>query len=85
MDTVPKETCVVPVMTQWLLEIVAKVRDEKGDRLLLHLTRRQSRLTVTKATKRKVLTRQVRFGVDIKIVKTRRVSVALSWVSILLV
>ena len=64
MDNVPKETCVVPVMTQWFLETVAKVSDEKDDRLLLHPTRRQSRLTVTKATNRNVLTTEVRFFVE---------------------
>ena len=53
---------------------VAVVRDQKDDRLLPHPIRRQCRLTVKKATKRKVLTREVRFYVDIKNVKTRRVS-----------
>ena len=36
MDNVPKETHVVSVMTHMLLETVAKFRDEKDDRLLLH-------------------------------------------------
>ena len=37
---------------------------EKDDRLLPHPIRRQGRLAVKKATKRKVLTREVRFCVD---------------------
>ena len=45
MDTVPKETHEVSVMTLQPLETVAKVRDEKDDRLLLHASRRQSRPT----------------------------------------
>ena len=45
MDNVPKETHVVSVMTSKPLETVAKVRDEKDDRLLLHQIRRQNRLT----------------------------------------
>ena len=44
-DNVPKETHVVSVMTFQLLETRAKVRDEKGDRLLPHPIRRQNRLT----------------------------------------
>ena len=44
-DNVPEETHVVSVMTRKLLETVAKVRDEKDDRLLLHPFRRQNRLT----------------------------------------
>ena len=46
MDNVPEETHVVSVMIQESLETVAKVRDEQDDRLLLHHTRRQNRLTV---------------------------------------
>ena len=60
MDNVPKETIVVSVMTQWPPATVALVKDEKDDRLLPHPIRRQSRLTVKLATKRKVLTREVR-------------------------
>ena len=45
MDSVPEETHVVSVMTQEPLETVAKVRDKKDDRLLLHPIRRQNRLT----------------------------------------
>ena len=45
MDNVPKETHIVSVMTSWPLETRAKVRDEKGDRLLPHPTRRHNRLT----------------------------------------
>ena len=44
LDKVPKETHVVSVMTHKPLETVAKVRDEKDDRLLLHPIRRQNRL-----------------------------------------
>ena len=44
MDNVPKETHVASVMTSKPLYTVAKVRDEKGDRLLLHPIRRQNRL-----------------------------------------
>ena len=42
------------------------------DRLLPHPIRRQSRLTVKKATKRKILTREVRFCVGSKIVKKKK-------------
>ena len=54
-DNVPKETHAVSVMIQEFLETVAKVRDEKDDRLLLHPIRFQNRLTEKKATKRKIL------------------------------
>ena len=64
-DNVPKETPVVSVMTLQLLETVAKVRDEKDDRLLLHTLQWQNRLTEKKATKKNILTREVRFCVDI--------------------
>ena len=57
MDNFLKETVVVSVMTLQLLETVARVRDEKADRLLLHPIRRQNRLTGRKATRRKILTR----------------------------
>ena len=36
MDDVPKEARAVSVMTQWPLETVALVRDQKDDRLLPH-------------------------------------------------
>ena len=52
MDIVPKETHVVSVMTQKPLETKAKARDEKGDRLLLHPTRRQNKRRGTKILKR---------------------------------
>ena len=39
------ETCAVSVMTCQPLETRDKVRDEKGDRLLVHPIRRQNRLT----------------------------------------
>ena len=45
MDNVPKETHVVSVMTSRPLETVARDRDEKDDRLLLHQIQRQNRLT----------------------------------------
>ena len=45
MDNVPKETHVVSVMTSKPQGTVAKVRDEKDNRLLVHPTRRQNRLT----------------------------------------
>ena len=61
MDSVPKETDVVSVMTQQPLGTVALARDEKDDRLLPHPIRRQ-RLTArdknpqrNQATKRKAL------------------------------
>ena len=45
MDNVPKETQVGSVMTSKTLETEDKFRGEKDDRLLLHPTRRQNRLT----------------------------------------
>ena len=45
MDSDREETHVVSVMSQGSLETVAKVRDTKDDRLLLHPSRRQNRLT----------------------------------------
>ena len=45
MDNNPKETRVVSLMTHNPVETVAKVRNEKDDRLLLHPIRRQNRLT----------------------------------------
>ena len=53
MDNVPKETHVVSVMTLLPLETVAKVRDEKDDRFLLHPIRRQNRLTARVKNPRK--------------------------------
>ena len=50
MDNVPEETHVVSVMTQEPLETVAMVRDKKDDRLFLHSTRRQNRLTARDKT-----------------------------------
>ena len=72
MDSVPKETHVVSVMTQQLLETVAMARDEKDDRLLLHPIRRQNRLTARgknphrdQARKRKALqTKERKFHAD---------------------
>ena len=64
-DNVLKETHVVSVMTFfWLLETEVVVRDENDDRLLLHPIQRQYRLTEKKATRRKVLTREVRSCVE---------------------
>ena len=65
MDNVPKEIHGVPAMTQQPLATVAKVR------LLPHPIRRPG-LTVKKATEMKVLTREVRFYADTKIVKKNR-------------
>ena len=45
MDNVPEETHVVSLMTEEPLETVARVKDKKDDRLLLHPIRRQNRLT----------------------------------------
>ena len=45
MDSVPKETHVVSVMRSKPLETMARARDEKDDRLLLHPIRKQNRLT----------------------------------------
>ena len=66
MDNVPKETHAVSVMTQRPLVTVAVVRDQNYDRLLPLPIRRQRRLTVEKATRRKVVTRGVRLFVEIK-------------------
>ena len=64
-DNVPKETPVVSDMTLYqLLETEVAVKD---DRLLLHPIQRQNRLTKKKkAIKRTILTREVRFCVEIK-------------------
>ena len=45
MANVPTENHVVSVMTNQPLETVAKVRDEKDDRVLLHSIGRQNRPT----------------------------------------
>ena len=51
-DNVPKKTPVVSVMILQLLETeVVAVRDAKADRLHLHPTRRQNRLTEKKGDK----------------------------------
>ena len=62
----------------------AKVREKKDERLLLHPIRRQNRLTARyknphrdQATKRKVMTREVRLCADTKNVKTRRVNLGI--------
>ena len=74
-DNVPKEIPVVSVMTLYqLLETDVVFKDVKGDRLLLHPHLKAKADWLKKATKRKVLTREVRFCVDIKIVITRRIS-----------
>ena len=71
MDNVPKETHVVSVMTFQPLETRAKVRDEKGDRLLQHPIRRQNRLTARNrnphrdhAINRKTRKTRVKFHAD---------------------
>ena len=62
MENVPKESDVVSVMTQYLVETVAQARDAEDDRLLPHVIRRQDRLTARdknpqriQVTKRKAL------------------------------
>ena len=81
MDNVPKETHVVSVMTNQPLETVAKVRDEKGDRLLLHPIGRQNRPTAKdknpqrdQAAKRKALQTRAKFHADSNSAKTRHAS-----------
>ena len=76
MNNVPQETHVVSVMTHKPLEIVAKVRDEKDDRLLLHPIRRQNRLTERdknpqrdQLKKRNALWTRMKFHADSKSVK----------------
>ena len=73
VDNIPKETHVVLVMTIWPLETRAKVRDEEGDRLLSHPTRRQNRLTARNqnphrdlAINMKTRMTRVKFHVDSK-------------------
>ena len=81
MDNVPEETHVVSVMIQESLETVAQVRDKKDDRLLLHPTRRQNRLTARnenlhrdQAVNRKTLWVRVKFHASSNSSKIRRVS-----------
>ena len=82
MDNVRKETHVVSVMTDWPLETVAVVRDEKNDRLLLlHPIQRPNRLTARgknphrdQAVNRKALWTRVKFHADSDSVKIRHVS-----------
>ena len=76
MDSVPKETHVVSVMIQESLATVARVRVEKDDRLLLHPTRRQNRLTARdtnpprdQAINRKTRNRRAKFHADSNSVK----------------
>ena len=88
MDCVPKETHVVSVMTSKPLATVARVRDEKDDRLHLHPTRRQNRLTARdtnpprdQAINRKTRNRRAKFHADSKSAKIRHVdSGTLPWV-----
>ena len=65
------ETHAVSVMTHKPLETVAKVRDKENDRVLLHPTRRQNRLTargknrhMDQAVNRKALWTKVKFHAD---------------------
>ena len=78
MDNVPKETHVVSVMTSKPLGTVARVRDEKDDRLLLHPIRRQIRLTARdknphrdQAVNRKTHLIRVKFHADSSSVKKK--------------
>ena len=81
MDSVPKETHVVTVMTSKPLETVARVRDEKADRLLLHPIRSQNRLTARdtnphkdQTVNRKTHLIRVKFRADSNSVKIRHVN-----------
>ena len=72
---------VVSAMTHKPLETVAKVRDEKDDRLLLPPIRRQSRLTARdknpqrdQAIKRKAFWTRVKYHADSNSARTRHVS-----------
>ena len=74
MANVPQETHVVSVMTSQPLETKAKVRDEKGNRLLPHPIRRQNRLTarnknphMDQAINRKIRKTRVKFSMPIRI------------------
>ena len=80
MDNVPKETHVAAVKTSKPLETVARVRDEKDDRLLLHPIQRQNRLTVRdnnphkdQAVNRTTHLIRVKFHADSNSVKIRHV------------
>ena len=66
INIVRKETHEVSFMTDQPLETLALSRDEKDDRLLPHPIRRRTRVTVKKATKRKALSKEVRFCADTK-------------------
>ena len=75
-----RETHVFSVMTFQPLETRAKVRDEKGDRLLLHPSRRHNRLTARvknphrdQAVNRKTHWIRVKFHADSNSVKIRHV------------
>ena len=80
-DNVPQETHVVSVMTlHQLLETVAKVRDEKDDRLLPPPMQRQNRLTDSnkyplkdQAINRKTQSIRVKFNADSDYFKIRHV------------
>ena len=68
MDNDPEGSHAVSVMTHKPLETVAKVRDKKDDRLLLHPSPRQNRLTARgknphtdQAVNRKALWTRVKF------------------------
>ena len=78
---IPEETHVVSVMTQRSLEPVAKVRNDKDDRLLLHPTPRQNRLTARnknphrdQAANRKTRWIRVKFLADSNSLKIRHVN-----------
>ena len=80
MDNVPKETHSGSVMTFQPLETIAKVRNEKGDRLLPHPIRRQNRLTARnknphrdQARNRKTRKTRVKIHADSNYVKIRHV------------
>ena len=80
MVNFPTETHVVSVMTSKTLETEDKVRDEKGDRPLLHPKRRQNRLTAMdknphtdQATNRKTRWIRVKFHADSNSVNIRHV------------
>ena len=81
MDNVPQETHVVSVKTSKPLETVAKVRDKKDNRLLLHPIQRLNRLAARnknphrdQAVDRKTLWTRVKFHDDSNSVKIRHVN-----------
>ena len=77
MDNVRKETHVVSVMTDYPLETVAVVRDEKDDCPLPHQIRRP-RLTANQATEMKALqTKAAKFRADTEIVIIRHVAIGI--------